>query len=234
MKLPALARKRLVWVPSAFGWLVVLLVAGAIALVAARNVYAFLAITEPVGARVLVVEGWLPPHALDQVIDTWRDGDYERVITTGGPIYNEFERWGETQYAGRARSYLVRNGLPADVVIAAPAPASAQDRSFLSAVMVRDWVLRSGLMTDAIDIFSSGVHSRRTRALYQLAFGPQVRVGVFAATPSARHPEAWWRTSAGVKEVPTEAIAWLWTTLFFHPGPPGSHDEMWGVVPADP
>jgi hypothetical protein len=99
--------------------------------------------------------------------------------------------------------------------------------------MVRDWFTRAAVHEDAVDVFSSGVHSRRSRALYRLAFGPTVRVGVIAATPSRPNPQAWWRTSVGVKEVPPEAMAWLWTTLFFRPGPPGSHEEMWGVVPSD-
>jgi hypothetical protein len=106
MKRPALVRRRSVWLPTAWGWLTLLLVAGAGAVIAARNVYSFLATTEPVGARTLVVEGWLPPTELDQAIDVFRAGGYRRIVTTGGPISNEFERWGADSYAERARSYL--------------------------------------------------------------------------------------------------------------------------------
>jgi hypothetical protein len=79
---------------------------------------------------------------LDQAIAAYRSGGYERVATTGGPI-DEFEHVDSTaSYAERARSYLVRSGLPTASVVAVPAPASAQNRSFLSAVMVRagDWI----------------------------------------------------------------------------------------------
>jgi hypothetical protein len=231
MKRLALVRRRSVWLPTAWGWLALLLVAGAGAVIAARNVYSFLATTEPVGARTLVVEGWLPPTELDQAIDVFRAGGYRRIVTTGGPISNEFERWGADSYAERARSYLLRKGVPDDTVIAVRAPASAQDRSFLSAVVVREWLARDGEATEALDVFSSGVHSRRSRALYRMAFGAPVRVGIYAATPSRPSPETWWRTSAGVKEVPLEALGWLWTKLFFRPAKPGSHEEMWGIVP---
>lgn len=231
MKRPALVRRRSVWLPTVWGWLALLVCAAACAFFAVRNVYAFLATTAPVGGRTLVVEGWLPPEELAQAITAFRAGGYERIVTTGGPIANDFERNGASTYAERARTWLVRNGVAADAVVAVPTPASAQDRSFLSAVMVRNWAVSAGHAGEPLDVFSSGVHSRRSRALYQLAFGARVRVGVFAATPTRRSPETWWRTSAGVKEVPPEALSWLWTELFFHPGPPGSHDEMWGVVP---
>ncbi len=231
MSRPVLLQRRSVWVPTLWGWLALLFLACACAFFAGQNAYAFLATTDPVGARTLVVEGWLSPEELAQAARVFRNRGYQRVVTTGGPISNEFERNGAATYAERARSWLVRNGIADDAVIAVPAPASAQDRSFLSAVMVREWAKRTGQANEPLDVFSSGVHSRRSRVVYQLAFGERARVGVFAARPGRPSPETWWRTSTGVKEVPSEALSWLWTVLFFHPGPPGSHGEMWGVVP---
>jgi hypothetical protein len=230
MKLPTLFRRRHVWLPTVWSWLVLLCASGAAALFALHHVYAFLAPSQPLRARILVVEGWMPTGELDQAFRVVANGHYERVVTTGGPIENEFERDDGKSYAERARDYLVRRGLPADVVTAVPAPASAQDRSFLNAVMVREWLAGFDPTADSLDVFSSGVHGRRSRLLYRKAFGPQVRIGIVAATPSAYDPAAWWRTSAGAKEVLAEAIAWLWTELFFHPGPPGSHEERWGVT----
>ena len=54
-------------------------------------------------------------------------GGYERIVTTGGPIDNEFERWGAESYAERARSYLVRNGISDATVIAVTARAMQSD-----------------------------------------------------------------------------------------------------------
>ena len=229
MKLPALFRRRQVWVPTAWGCLVGAIAGGAAIWLTVHEVYWFLAPSRPVGARLLVVEGWMPTAELDQALRVRESGGYERVVTTGGPIESEFERDHAKSYAERARDYLVRRGLPADRVTAVPAPASAQDRSFLSAVMVREWAAGSGLAVDSLDVFSSGVHSRRSWLLYRMAFGSQVRVGILAATPSEYDPELWWRTSAGAKEVLGESIGWLWTELFFHPGRPGSHLERWGI-----
>ena len=64
-----------------------------------------------------------------------------------------------------------------------PRRESAQDRTFLSAVVVRDWLRRQGGTIDAVDLFSGGVHARRSRLVYRIAFGPEVDVGVFAAPP---------------------------------------------------
>ncbi len=189
-------------------------------LLAGLRLHTFLAIDEPVGARILVVEGWLTRSQLDQAIDLVRRDGHELVLTTGGPIEDDFDRPDAADtYADRARRYIVSRGVAAGSVVAVPAPASARDRSFLNALMVREWVTRSGVDVDSIDVFSSGVHGRRSRALHRLALGPEVRIGIFTARPTTYDLDAWWQTSAGAKDVLAETIAWLWTELFFHPGP---------------
>ena len=223
MRSPVLFRRRQVWVPTLWGGVAIAIAVGVGLLVSGSRIHGFLAPNEPVGgARVLVVEGWLSPDELDQALATCRSGGYPLVLTTGGPIAHEFDRFDSAaSYAERARSFLVLRGLPADGVIAVPAPATAQDRSFQNALMVREWATLSGVDPVAIDVFSSGVHGRRSRALHRLALGTGVRVGILSSRPSAYDPETWWRTSAGTKEVLTETIAWLWTALFFQPGPTG-------------
>ena len=44
---------------------------------------------------------------------------------------------------------------------------------------------------------------------------------VGSITPQLYAPESWWKTSAGAKDVLTEAIAWAWVTCFFDPPPQG-------------
>lgn len=228
MRRPVLVRRREVWIPTVWGWFFILIV-GAVAIVlAGRHAYSFLAPNQPSGARLLVVEGWMSPGELDQAIDRFRDGGYGRIVTTGGPIEARLAPFDHASYAELARDYLVQRGLPSLSVTAVPAPASARDHTFLSAVMVREWLERSGLAVDALDVFSSGVHSRRSRALYRVAFGSRVRVGILAARPTTYDPDAWWRSSAGAKAVISEALGWIWTEVFFRPGAPGSHEEKWG------
>ena len=168
---------------------------------------------------------------LDQAVAAVRRGRYDRVVTTGGPI----ERWlnfrGSTNYADWAANYLKTHGLADIDVTPVSGPASAQNRTFLSAVMVRDWAARQALALKAFDVFSAGPHARRSRILYRRAFGPNVEVGVLSARPQEYDEHHWWRTSAGAKYVLGETISLLWTSCCFHAAPPGSHEEMWGEPP---
>lgn len=228
MSRPAFFRRREIWLPTIWGWTAILLVLASSSLLVVRNLYSFLAPNEPAGARTLVVEGWMGPDELDQAAEIFRTRGYEHAFTTGGPIPAGFEKLGRDSFAELARDFLVRRGVPEEAVTAVPTPASAQDRSFLSAVMLREWAARKGARLEALDLLSSGVHSRRSRMLYRIAFEPDVRIGILAARSGAYNPAAWWKTSVGAKTVLSETISLIWTRLFFRPGEPGSQAEAWG------
>ena len=238
--MPRLFRRRTVWLPTLFGTLLSIAVVAASVVVAARGAGGYLWVNESAhgrdgrGARLLVVEGWLDEDELGDAIAAFRRGGYERVVTSGGPIDGWHEGQAATNFADRAAGYLTRHGLADAPVAVASAPASAQDRSFLSAVVVRDWIRREGLTPDAIDVYSAGVHARRSRMVYRLAFGSPVEIGMLAATPRSYDLEHWWRTSQGTKAVLDEALSLAWTACCFWPPPPGSHEERWARPPAQP
>ena len=220
-----LFRQRKLWLPTIWGWLVLLVLGFVLCMFVVRNIYAYLAPNEPVGARFLVVEGWLSPSELDQAMQAFKTNGYTRIVATGGPT-----DWPETKYgnyAEMAAEYLMQHGVPADSILVVPAPPSAQERTYLSAVMLRESAQQLGIKLDAIDLFSSGAHARRSRLLYQMALGKEVRVGVLAARPGDYDRKAWWRTSNGVESIVFQAIGLIWVQCCFWPGPPGSQQELW-------
>lgn len=213
--------------PTISGWLLFLLIGVVTGILLVNNLYAFLAPNQPVGARVLVVEGWLVPDELDQAVSAFNKGKYERIVTTGGPLTGWSKSNKSVNFAVLAADYLSHHGVQPSLISAVPAPASAQERTFLSAVMFRKSVQHLGIKLDAVDIYSSGPHARRSRLLFQMALGKGVRVGVMAAKPEGFDPEAWWRTSKGVEQMFFQSFGYVWVKCCFWPGPPGSHEELW-------
>jgi hypothetical protein len=203
--------------PTLWGWMALLL-CGAVATIGLlRSIYPFLAVTEPVGASVLVVEGWLGQKELDGAIDVFRAGGYERIVTTGGPLHTWPESSPDSTYAHRAADYLRRHGPGTVPITPAPSPITHQDRTYNSALMVRAWAQRSGIELKKIDVVSRGPHARRSRMLYEQAFGPLVQIGVLAVGPEDYGEVHWWRSSTGAREVAEQAIGILWIKLFFNP-----------------
>lgn len=233
--MPPLIRRREVWLPTAWGLLVVLGVCALTLLLAARGANSFFALDEPVatadgrGARLLVVEGWLGERELEQAIAIVRAGHYERIVTSGGPI-ESFTTY--ASFAERAADYLRTHGLTGLRIDAVPSPRTQQDRTYASAVWVRDWAARQGLAVTSLDVLTHDVHARRTRLLYRMAFGPEVAVGVRSTVSTEVDSRRWWTSSQAFKTLLGEALSLAYTKCCFWPASRGSHEERWAVPPA--
>jgi len=69
----------------------------------------------------------------------------------------------------------------------------------------------------SLNVLTQGAHARRTRLLYQKAFGNNVAIGVIAVSNSDYEPTHWWRYSDGVREVIGESIAYIYARFsLFH------------------
>ncbi len=206
------------WGISRRGWLV--LAAGFVfgAWLITFNVQPFLAPTQRVETKILVVEGWLPSYALGAAAAEFRAGHYEKVYTTGGPIAGSD---GATNIfntvANVGGDALRAAGLPADVVQVVPAHAVGRDRTYMSALALRDWLRERQLKVTAINVVSADVHSRRTWLLFQRAFGSEVTVGIIAIPDPDYEPKRWWRYSEGVREILGETIAYGYAKFIFKP-----------------
>jgi len=192
-----------------------------------KNAAYFLAGESPVDSRILVVEGWLPEEGLKQALLEFNQGDYKLMITTGGPI--TAYKAGYSTYAERAKEALLELGVKPSQLYVVPTPASAQNRTYLSAVMVRNKLLEMEQKPHAVNVFSGDVHARRTLLLYELAFKEkEIEIGILAADANRFDLAFWWESSGGVKSVLTELIGWMWVKCCFYPAEQGSHAELWG------
>ncbi|MBI5690265.1 MAG: YdcF family protein [Verrucomicrobia bacterium] len=185
------------------------------ALVAVRGVYPFLAVTERLGTEVLVVEGWVPDFALRAGWEEYRRGGYRELLLTGGPLERGSPLFAYGNHAEVARETLVRFGAAAEVLRAVPAPAVRKDRTYASALALRDWMRKQGRLPQAINVLTTDVHARRTRLLFERAFGSEVGIGI-VATPDERFDAArWWRSSMGVRTVLDEVIGYVYARCLF-------------------
>ena len=228
MALPSLFKRRQVWLPTFWGLIIFTVVIATVLNVVFRNIGYFLAQDQPIKGQYLVVEGWLAEPALLTAIAQFKQGDYQLLITTGGPDNRHINPVHAT-YAEQASAFLAKHGIKADQLITLPTPASAQDRTYLSAVMVRDWFSENKPGQITIDLYSGDVHARRSYKLYKMAFADTAHIGIIAAEPNNFSLQYWWRTSAGAKSVLAETAGLIWINCCFSPGDYGSHQEKWGI-----
>ena len=197
------------------GWVLLLAVCGALASGLIGTVYPFLAVTAPVEANMLVVEGWAPDFSMRAAIDEFRRRSYRELIATGGPLEKgePLSQYGD--YAQIGRLTLERLGAPTGALHAVPAPKVKRDRTFSSAVALRKWLLQRGSLPEAINVITTDAHARRTRLLFEKAFSGKTKIGIIAVPDERFDGSRWWRSSAGVRTVADELIAYLYSRFFF-------------------
>ncbi len=193
-----------------------MLAVAALGFLALKETYPFLAITEPVTGGALVVEGWAPDYALEEMIAEFNRNHYRTLFVTGGPLEKGAPLSEYRTYAELASATLTRLGLSSNVVQAVPAPLVRKDRTYASAVALRDWLQRHGGVTN-LNVVTIGPHARRTRLMFERALGPDAKVGIVALRDRDYNPDRWWTSSAGFRTVTGEMIAYGYARLLFRP-----------------
>src|SRR5882724_4048242 len=99
------------------------------------RVYPFLAVTHRVDTNVLVVEGWIHKYAICAAVAEFREGSYQRVFTTGGPVEGTGGYINDYQTsASVGADLLTKCGLPNESVQMVPSRVMDRDRTYDSAI----------------------------------------------------------------------------------------------------
>jgi hypothetical protein len=216
-KFYGLISRRERWALTWRAWLILLGLGLAGGCLVVRGSHAFLAIDAPVSTTVMVVEGWVPRYAVTNYVARYHS-NYTMIFTTGGATLADYaSRDVSDTFASVVRSRLVRVGVPASKIQIVPCWLVERDRTYASAVALREWCRTNSVQLTAFNVITLGPHARRSRLLHQKAFGDGVKVGVIPLTNVEYDPDHWWRYSEGVKETMSEAAAYLYVRFLFSP-----------------
>ncbi|MGA9777415.1 MAG: ElyC/SanA/YdcF family protein [Limisphaerales bacterium] len=212
-----LLRRRTCWLPTLRGWLLLFVLLGFPAVFGFRNADTFLTINDPVPDGVLVVEGWSPDYAMETAMSEVKRNPYHKLYVVGGPLEQGAPLSEYKTYAELGAATLLRMGMSQDTVQAVPAPYERRDRTYAAAIALRNWFREHGDAPKTINLISVGAHARRSRLLFEKAFGNGTRVGVMDMEDRGYDPRHWWRSSQGVRSVLDEMIAYGYARFLFSP-----------------
>jgi uncharacterized SAM-binding protein YcdF (DUF218 family) len=192
-----------------------------VSLLVLKGVYPFLAITHRVDANTLVVEGWINEYAIRAAVKEFQGNRYQRVFTTGGPVggtggyINDF-----MTSASVGADLLKKAGVPEQSLQMVPSRVMDRDRTYAAAVALRNWFRDHNMVVSGINVVTEDLHARRTRLLFQKAFGKDVQVGIIAVANVDYPANRWWHYSQGLKDVVSEFATYLYARLLFFPSEP--------------
>jgi hypothetical protein len=179
-------------------------------------VHGFLAVTERVDTEYLVVEGWVPNYGLEESIAEFKSKPYKKMFTVGAdPLTGtNIEPGDSTAYEAFKR--LKWLGMNPDLMQPVPAHIKYRNRTFESAVALRNWAETNNVPLKSFNLVTVGPHARRSRLLFEEAFKGQATVGIISVQNREYDPKRWWKYSEGVKELIGEGVGYVYARFFFH------------------
>lgn len=205
------------WTLSRLAKLVILVIGIGMAWAGIRFIHPFLAVTNRTNGELLVVEAWVPRYTLTEAVKVYKSGGYGKMIASGCSRPDDLDGRTTLSPAEAAAIQLERFGMDSGSVVAVPCGIEERDRTYNTALAVKEWIRQSGKTVTSIDVVTLGPHARRSRLLFQKAFGDNLKVGVIAIEDRSYDSAHWWKSSEGVRQVIGEGIAYTYVRIFFHP-----------------
>jgi DUF218 domain len=200
------------------GWAILIFLCAVLLIFAVPWLHPFLAVSDPIPGGALSIEGWVQDRTLQEAIAEFNRGHYSMLYVTGGPLERGamLSEYHTTAELGAAS--LLRMGMPKELVQVVPTPPVRRDRTYASAITLKRWLDAHQIVLSDLTLVAPGPHARRTRLLFQRAFGNATHVGVLAAKDLDYDPQAWWMSSNGFRMEIDEAIAYVYARLLFDSG----------------
>ena len=164
--------------PTWLGWTLISTLFLGLILAFTLNIYTFLAPQKPPHQGLMVIEGWIHDFALDDAVILFKQGNYSKFICTGVPIeigsyIQQFKSYPEMT-AARLREL----GIPDEKIIVTVADFEKKDRTYLSAVALRESFITHNIEEKNLHLITTGPHGRRSRLLFQKALGKEYHIGI--------------------------------------------------------
>jgi len=218
MPLPAFTVVKTHKTLTLYGWGIIFFISAVVFIGAIFTTHPFLSASHPTNGQALVVNGWLSDLDLQEAFDIFNKSDhYQILIVSGGTIHSGAFLSRYKSYAELGYASLKAMGFNTEKLFFAPALEVTKDRTYAEALAVKKKLAQIPFTIDKIDLFTEGVHTRRSWYLYQLALGDKYQVGALSATIHHYDSDRWWAYSAGVRQTMNEAIAYIYARFFFKP-----------------
>lgn len=180
------------------------------------SAYKFLAVTQPVGRGILVVEAWIPAQTLAESENVFNSGGYSQLVVVGGPIQGRVTESNDpSSYDDLAAKRLEALGFDTKKLVKLSVPTVSNGNTLANAMAFKHWLVNSGNPVCCVDVFTTGVHARRSWIEFQGALGDRYRVGIISGTEVSFDPRFWFFSRKGIWKVTHNLVGYAFYKLWF-------------------
>ncbi len=175
------------------------------------SIHNFLAISRPVEAEILIVEGWLWDRpALDEAVQYYKEGHCRYILTVGTVVTEKESPIVGKSFADLAASRLHDYGIETGAIIPITFVEGASGRTVQSAQETLNWIKQEMPESTSINVMTLGVHARKSWIIFRKSFGLEYCVGIIAGTESSYKVTRWWTSRRGIYLVLRNTMGYLY------------------------
>jgi uncharacterized SAM-binding protein YcdF (DUF218 family) len=179
------------------------------------SIYDFLAVPSyRVDADIIVVEGWVPAYVIEAAAVEFKKGGYREIVTSDLELEQPGKTGSVNSVDTEAAVRLAQMGIAPSQIVVCQTLRTDWNKTAQSARIARETLESRGIHPKGINVFTIGVHSRRSWLAYQHAFGSKIPVGIFQIPETGLDPARWWASGLGIKRVTKGYVAWIRERLF--------------------
>jgi hypothetical protein len=174
------------------------------------SIHPFLALNKTTKSDILIVEGWLPESFLKSALTEFNTGGYKLMLTIGGPTQYDSSRHTILTSAQQAVDKINSLGFDNEFLVAVPYFKKTNHRTLTSFLALRNWLSNSNLNVSTLNVFTVGVHGRKSYILCKKVMGENIKIGVISAPPARYNPKYWWLSKRGIRLVIKNTIGYFY------------------------
>lgn len=156
------------------------------------------------------------------IIDRISVNDYEVPVNTESTELFQrkngtftFKRKLSPSSAHDAAGYLVSAGIPDSLIVPVVTGKIRKSKTYSTALDVNEWLNNKPIYSqEPLNVFSQGIHSRRTWLSYHKVLSNRDQVGVITCRDPHFLPKSWWQSVRGWKEVLYETLGIVYVFIF--------------------
>lgn len=168
----------------------------------------FLAVSKPTGHGILVVEAWIPSQALPQAAQLFQTGSYRYLVVVGSQV-STCEH--SPNYADLAANDLAKLVPAKNKIVKIAMPYQPSKHTFATANGFKQWFQVYDAATCCIDVYTVGVHARKSWITFQSVLGSNYQVGVIAGPETTYNPKYWLVSRRGLWIVARNLAGYIYT-----------------------
>ena len=132
----------------------------------------------------------------------------------GEPFKSTSTQFGGLTTADIVSQELIKKGIDQQYIVAISVPSVRRHRTLTKALALEKWIDESSITIAAINIFTLGVHARKSKLLFQKVLGPNFDVGIIAGKEVLYNRNFWWLSLDGIRVVSRNIIGYLYYQLY--------------------